>query len=444
MLSVAGAKTWVELDRALRATTCFGSATAPPNGPTPDEGLSRLVTACSWDGRQRESAVASLTDESLLPVLVLRTADWVPQVRERARRSLATAFRSASAPGLLSAVSMAVAIGSWARGGPALDAATAALAAAPDEMLASARGHSDLGVRRLAYRLWLASGRCRDEEVMRAALDEPDGISRLRCAEWLASGGASRVDVLERLLSQGSAMVGVEALTALVKLGRPEAGVAHLTDRSALMRATAQWAARRAGRSPAAIYREALTANRPRARALVAGLGECGTGQDVDVLLPYLEHPSPRVRAEAVRAVRRLGGPMTQITGMLADPAPVVVRAVKQALRHEPDAVPAERLWPLLAADSPPHVRLGAYDQLREKGSWTRVHVDLHLLAASDPELSTRARADLTDWIHHNAATTYRPPAEPMVLRLRQLIDTAEPVIGPHQAGQLRWFLNTG
>ncbi|MEU8802303.1 HEAT repeat domain-containing protein [Spirillospora sp. NPDC048819] len=81
-----------------------------------------------------------------------------------------------------------------------------------------------------------------------------------------------------------------------------------------------------------------------RVRALVAGLGECGTGQDVDVLLPFLEHPSPRVRAEAVRAVRRLDGSITQLAGMLADPAPVVVRAVKQALRHETYAVPAARL----------------------------------------------------------------------------------------------------
>ncbi|MEU8060052.1 HEAT repeat domain-containing protein [Microbispora bryophytorum] len=107
------------------------------------------------------------------------------------------------------------------------------------------------------------------------------------------------------------------------------------------MRATAQWAVRRAGRSPAAIYRSAPAADSPvgRVRALVAGLGECGTHQDVDVLLPFLEHPSPRVRAEAVRAVRRLGGPLTRIAGMLADSAPVVVRAVKRALRSEPDIV---------------------------------------------------------------------------------------------------------
>ncbi|WP_331281161.1 HEAT repeat domain-containing protein [Microbispora rosea] len=212
------------------------------------------------------------------------------------------------------------------------------------------------------------------------------------------------------------------------------------------MRATAQWAVRRAGRSPAAIYRNALAADSPvgRARALVAGLGECGTHQDVDVLLPFLEHPSPRVRAEAVRAVRRLGGSPARIAGMLTDPAPVVVRAVKQALRGQPDAVPAARLWELLAPESPPHVRLGAYEQLRAKDAWTRVHVDLHLLAARDVELGHRAQADLNDWSRRSAATAYRAPTKEMTLRLGGLIDAAEPLISPRQAHQLRWILGVG
>ncbi|WP_281286369.1 HEAT repeat domain-containing protein [Actinoallomurus bryophytorum] len=140
-------------------------------------------------------------------------------------------------------------------------------------------------------------------------------------------------------------------------------------------------------------------------------MGECGAHGDLDVLLPFLRHESPRVRAEAVRAVRRLGGSLTQIVGMLADPAPVVVRAVNAALRTEPSAVPVAQLWELLAADSPAHVRLGAYERLRTSDTWTRVHVDLHLLAAHDVELGHRAHADLTAWLQGGAATTYRKPS---------------------------------
>jgi hypothetical protein len=126
MLSVAGAKTWIGLDRALRtpAVAYGGDATGPKPGPVEDERLSWLVAACSRDGRSRESAVASLatrTDGLLLPVLVVRTADWVPEVGERARRSLSAALRSVRTSALLAA-GVAVAIGSWARGGHAVQA----------------------------------------------------------------------------------------------------------------------------------------------------------------------------------------------------------------------------------------------------------------------------------------------------------------------------------
>jgi hypothetical protein len=447
MLSVAGADTWIGLDRAFRTSAVmYGGDPAVTYGLT-DERLQSLVAACSPHGHQRESAVASALAAVgfLLPVLVLRTADWVPQVREQARRSLAVALQAADGPTLLTAASVAVAIGSWARGGHVLDALVVALRSAPGEMLALARAHRDLRLRRLAYGLWLESGRARHEEVMRAALREPDGVCGVLCAEQLVAEAIQdgRLDVLGRLLKEGRAKVGIEALTALVKLGHPEAGEAHLADRSAMMRATAQWAVRREGRTPAALYRRALAAESAagRARALVAGLGECGTHHDVDVLLPFLQHASPRVRAETVRAVRRLGGSLTRLAGMLADPAPLVVRAVNAALRTEPDAVPVAQLWELLAADSPPHVRLGAYERLRAADTWTRVHVDLHVLAGRDVELGHRAHADLITWLQGGAATAYRKPSQEVLQRISPLMDGAEPLLEAKQTHQLRWFL---
>jgi hypothetical protein len=258
--------------------------------------------------------------------------------------------------------------------------------------------------------------------------------------------GDERLDVLTRLLEEGTAKVRVEALTALVRLGRPGAGAAHLADRSALMRATAQWAVRRAGRTPAPLYRRALAADPAagRARALVAGLGECGTLPDVDVLSPYLGHASPRVRAAAVRAIRRLGGSPARIAGMLADPAPVVVRAVRAALRTEPDAVPAAGLRELLATGSPRHVRQGAYELLRVTDTWTRVRIDLELLAARDVDLGDRAYADLAAWSHGDAATAYRRPAREVLRRLGSLIDAAEPILGAEETRRLRWHMGIG
>lgn len=449
ILSVAGPDTWIGLDRALRTLAVRpGGDTAVADAGLKDERLPSLVAACSRHGHRREAAVASAVlpaDGFLLPVLVLRTADWVPEVREQARRSLAAALRAADGPALLTAASVAVAIGSWARGGHALEAVAGVLRSAPGETAASARAHQDFRLRRLAYGLWLESGRAEHEEIMHAALREPDLVCRALCTEKLVAAAVrdQRLDVLRRLLKEGNAKAGIEALTALVKLGHPQAGAAHLADRSALMRATAQWAVRREGHDPAALYRTALAADpaASRVRALVVGLGECGTLRDVDVLLPFLRHASPRVRAAAVRAVRSLGGSLTQIAGMLADPAPVVVRAVNAALRTQPDSVPVAQLWELLAADSPRHVRLGAYERLRAMDAWTRVHVDLHLLAAHDIELGHQAHADLLAWLRSGAATAYRMPTEEARLQISPLIDAAEPLVGADHTRRLRWLL---
>jgi hypothetical protein len=386
-------------------------------------------------------------DGLLFPVLLLRTADWVPQVRERAREFTAATAGAVDGPGLLRAADVALAIGSWARGGHALEVVTAALRSAPVEVLARARAHRDAGLRRMAYDLWLERGGAPWREVMHAALREPDPVCRLRCAEWLAAQAVrdERLDVLTRLLDEGTAKVRIEALTALVRLGRPEAGADHLADRSALMRATAQWAVRRTGRTPAVLYRRALRADPAagRARDLVAGLGECGAVPDIDVLTPFLGHTSPRVRAAAVRAIRRLGGSPARVAGMFADPAPVVVRAVRAALRTEPDAVPAARLRELLAAGSPRHVRQAAYELLCASGTWTRVQVDLELLAARDADLFARARADLVAWSHGDAATVYRPPAPEVLRRLGSLLDAAGPALGSEETRRLRWHLGT-
>ncbi|WP_285621668.1 hypothetical protein [Actinoallomurus iriomotensis] len=447
-LADAGAETWIGLDRAFRADRlAYGDdLTVVETGPR--ERLRWLVAACSPDGHRREAAVARwplVADGLLFPVLLLRTADWVPEVRDLARGFTAATSGAVDEAGLLRAAGVAVAIGAWARGGHALELVTAALRSAPAETLARARAHRDVGLRRMAYGLWLEPGRARRHEVMDAALCEPDPVSRLRCAERLAADAVrdERPDVLTRLLEEGTAKVRVEALTGLVRLGRPEAGAAHLADRSALMRATAQWAVRRAGGTPAALYRRALTADPAagRVRALVGGLGECGTLPDLDVLSPFLEHPSPRVRAAAVRAVRRLGGSPARIAEMLADPAPVVVRAVRAALREEPGTAPPARLRELLATGSPRHVRLGAYELLRVSDTWTRVQVDLELLAARDADLGDRARADLVAWSRGDAATAYRPPAREVLRRLGSLIDAAEPLLGTEETRRLRWHL---
>ncbi len=442
--------TWLRLDGRLRQWPWWATAddqwlriTDPARAGS--DPLALLLTACVYDGHLRQRAVHTplmRREQRLLAVLLIRTTDWVRPVRDDARTAFDEALAVADTAGLVQAAGVALALRAWRRGDYAAAAVTEALRTRSDETLDAARASGDHEVRRLGYRLWLESGHADSDALVRAALTEQDIVCQRQCIEAVVGAAVrdGRRDTLERLLAARFARVRVEALDGLVQLGRPEAAEPFLSDRSALVRSTAQWAMRRAGRDATELYRAMLASGDGVAlRGAVAGLGECGTSDDAELVADHLRHDRPRVRAEAVRAVRRLGGSLGQIADMLTDPAPVVVRAVTATLRGRPDLVRTDRLWELLGTDHPAHVRHAAFRLLIGRDTWTRIEADLGLMA--DDALGVQARSDLASWLQRGAATAYGVPPASTRDRMGRLIDAAEPVIGAEKARLLRWHL---
>ncbi|WP_427761563.1 hypothetical protein [Streptomyces sp. DSM 41931] len=94
VLGGAEAGDWLVLDAAVRGVAWCRSRLLPEwehTDPLPAElthlGESRLALAlCHRDGRVREAAVRrSARCPGLLPLIVIRCADWAEPVRERAR-----------------------------------------------------------------------------------------------------------------------------------------------------------------------------------------------------------------------------------------------------------------------------------------------------------------------------------------------------------------------
>ncbi|GIH96786.1 HEAT repeat domain-containing protein [Planobispora siamensis] len=452
VLTEADPKVWIELDAVLRSWR-YGYRD-PRIAPSrvigkADDPLAVMLAACDRSGYERERALGHpimRTDVRLFPVLVVRTVDWVGAVRDRALQILEEALSNADAAALQAVVPVAVRLGERQRGHSLTELVRHALVRAGDETLSTVRRSEDLRTRRFAFEVTLQAGRMDREQLLEAALHEPDVISRTRCARALSAEAIAddRPEIMQRLLEGTSARVRVEALTALVRLGHTDAGPRFLADDASLMRLTAQWAVRRAGGDPAEHYRRHLSAPAVHGtRGLLAGLGDCGGPADADLVLPHLRDPRPRVRAEAVRTLRRLGARI-DVTAMLEDPAPAVVRSVVTTLRASGPDAPVERLWELLDAGHPRHVRQAAHRLLADRNAWTRIRADLLLAGDVDEVLSRRARADLAVWCARDAVRVYQKCPDELRGELEGLLSAAGEAVDQDDARLLRWLIQTG
>ncbi|WP_214409292.1 HEAT repeat domain-containing protein [Sphaerisporangium fuscum] len=488
-LAGAGPGLWIALDPGIRPWA-YGFAGDPHveraatvlGMRTP---LAVALAACVRNGRDRERAVRHplmRADARLLPVLVIRGTDWADQVREAALRVLAEVLADPGPAALTAAVPVAVRLGDRARAEPVTGMIRDALLRASDDTLDEVRRCGDRRARRQVYEVLLPAGRLDTSRLLTAALHDPDVVVQTRCAGALAakalagggsetpgdhrsgvgevsedqapvpgeSGGRARppgrvrdwTAPLEELLQRGSAGVRTEALTALVRLGHAEPALGFLADPASRVRLTAQWGVRRGGGDPAEPYRRRLSASTTGspvrgARELLAGLGDCGGREDAALVRPYLRDPRPRVRAEAVRTLLRLGD-TAGLAVLLEDPAPVVVRNVVEALRGSDERFPTRRLRALLAPGRPRHVRLAAYRLLRERDAWTRVEADLLLVTDQDETLKDRARTDLATWFAKDAARQFMRGPDRVRGDLEALLPGAEPIVGAETVRLLR------
>ncbi|WRZ88024.1 hypothetical protein OHB54_02470 [Streptomyces sp. NBC_01007] len=406
--------------------------------------LGLTLAAFHPDGHVREAAVARLAglhDALAVPALTLRSCDWVPQVRDRARSALEHRLAEPSTALLVAA--LALALGERREGRWPADRIETVFREGPAELLTAALAAPNLRTRRAAHLTALAAGRLDLAYMLHAAEHDGDLLTRIRCAEAAVKTAvaAKTVDAVRPLLSSSTAVVRAEAVHALAQGGDLTPAVAALADRSPIVRAVAQTALRHAGSEPVEHYRRLVMAALPEPGA-IAGLGETGTADDAGLIPSWLDHPQPRGRAEAVRALRRLGAadPDT-LSAMLTDPSGAVTRQVTITLRPWASRLDLPRLRELLTASNPQHIRTAAYRLLHERNTWTRLLIDLELVTDPSPSMRGRARSDIAAWLTREAATTYSMPQGRTADALTRHLRDAEDVLDADQVRLLRFHL---
>jgi len=269
------------------------------------------LAASHHSGYVREAAVRRLAlarDGRELPFLLVRINDWVRTVAELARSAVEARLHPGYAPHLVASLPLLLFLDGPSRRRPSgsLVAAAAAALRNPRGIPALLDGlapHRDREVRRACFSIALDALPLAD--MVARGLADLDPAIRVRAARRLADvPPESRAALAGQ--AQRDPFFPVRRL-AYQELLRGEDAVSFLEEALLDVHAGIRGAARELdGGDLADFYREALAREGNTTAGALAGLGETGAPEDALLALPYLRHPSVRVRTAAARAVGRL------------------------------------------------------------------------------------------------------------------------------------------
>lgn len=372
--------------------------------------------ACHGNGYLREAAVAKLArsrNPEALPLLLVRCVDWVAPIRDAARAVVVSKLDEPTLRAMLPLIGVLSrrAVDTWMT-----DLLRRALLT--DTLIEDALALDDRRIRRWIHDEAIRAGRLPVARLTRIALRDNDLVIRTRAGLAVLDSGDA--DAIRQVADSGTATVRARALTL------PDADIERaLTERTSLVRSMAQALVLKAGGDPAAHYR-ALLADGVVTPATVAGLGETGTKADAGLLVAHLTAERPRVRAAAVRGLRRLAPDNAReiLLPLLTDPSPCVVREAAMRLHVAVSDAEEQFLVTLLDPGNALHVRRSALSILRAGDSWTRLLVDLRVLNTPADPLADDARSDLGSW-ERDATKLYSQASREVAKEIRALLDKA-------------------
>lgn len=286
-----------------------------------DAAVAALLTF-DRNGYLRQAGVARLAGSTapfVLPFLLLRLNDPVEAVRERATVAVGARVGGCAPSVLVRLVPLVKGLRTRVRAAPLVESVVGRLLAEgrPD-LWAGARG-DDPAVRAECLRL-LAT--VEPAEALEEAMKTRDPVLRV-WATTVATASTQDPDVQRRLLPvierDSNPRLRWQALRARTR--RPDSAP-HLRrarlDPDARVRYLARVSLKALGEAGSAdVYRAALAdpaANRDTLIGALAGLADMGGSADAARVVPFLQHPTARVRREALRALTVLD-PETSWTG---------------------------------------------------------------------------------------------------------------------------------
>lgn len=449
-LLASGPWALVDFDGEVRRWTRFTFSDidlARAGAPLPGTPLALALAMSSANGYRRAEALAHPSLErhpQLYPLVLIRAVDPVRQVRELAISLVPKLIDGSGKEQFSPMLQVAFHLRDRAHAAPMIAMVLRAFVGFADQDLLDILADLNSRAGRWIGREIIADGRLTARQLTVIALGRFNDQLQDECAESLAAQAmqAGAPELLRPLLDARSSRVRATALTGLIKLGDAARLSEFLSDRSAAVRATAQWGRRRAGHDPAVDYRRLLNAAPALPKPLIAGLGETGTSGDVALITPFLKDPRAKIRAAALNALRHLGAEV-DLAWLLRDSSPAVTRTAAAYLAERRMMPPVHELRDLTEARWPAHVRRSAAVLLREHGVWQRLWSDLTLLDDLDRKLAGHAVSDLDNLCRTQIASISAPMADSLRADLQALIRARSTSLSKGHSETLSWLVAT-
>lgn len=403
----AGPDVWLAFAEQVRARAHGGRRLPVPAPPA--------LRLCHPRGRVREAALAE--PDAPAELVAVLTTDAAAPVRDRARALLERVLAARPEATLRALTPLALRLGRRSRGGWILERFEEALrrqaAAAPPwwhlpgpsatpgggtaAVLAGLLDGPDRQARQFAVRLALTGPGRADalECARRAAAGADPSAAGLWTDAALAAADDAVIDaVVDVLTGARTPAVRAAGVTALRRAGRAAEGVSHLADGSGLVRSCARWLVGQDGDDAHGHYRWLVRDPAGPSPYAVAGLAECGRGEDTGLLRELVAHPVGPVRAAALAGLRRRGAAVEDsvLLALLDDPAPSVVREASLGLLPAAGRLDPSYLARRLDLRGPLHIRRAAFRLLRARGGIEALRAAVALIDDWHPRTRETAR----------------------------------------------------
>jgi hypothetical protein len=409
----------------------------------------RFAAACSADGFVRQDALQEMIQPTRLDLAVamIRSQDWVPQVRAAANDAMLEMLWSPDPELLFGLFDLHLVLQRRERGGEGIwqelfdsKLTGEAFAALRWKLI----GHEDANVRKAAYGLVLRS----DPESRLDALRSAVGDRACWIVMWALSEArvsedpATRTDLLASISHHPHPAVRAQVLREREELQPHPARLQQsLLDRSRSVRNAAAYLLKsKYGQSALPTWRTIVDGGSTTEFLIAASaLAEHADASDASRLGALLAHPSARLRSMAIHALARLDGDELpiQLDRALSDPSPRVLREVVRGYTVGNQVLSPERLARVFESSTTQSCRIALLQAARVLGKWHELAFLAGQAKQADAELFEYFRPHLDSWLWR-ANSSFAPLPEDHRAKLLDDIEVARLAHPSYRWGRLR------